>query len=78
MNSEQTAIKTTYFSILANILLAPSAARNRLTSGLFLPIGGESKTKEPLGRLEYAMQSMIDAVGAEKKLQAAIKSPRDS
>jgi acyl-CoA dehydrogenase len=59
---------------VANILLTPSAARNRLTSGLFLPIGGESKTKEPLGRLEYAMQSMIDAAGAEKKLQAAIKS----
>jgi len=59
---------------VANILLAPSAARDRLTSGVFLPIDGESKTKEPVGRLEHAMQSMIEAASAEKKLQTAIKS----
>ena len=58
----------------ANILLAPSAARDRLTNGVFLPIDGESNTNEPVGRLEYAMQSMIDAASAEKKLQTAIKS----
>jgi len=59
---------------VANILLAPSAARDRLTSGVFLPIDGESNTNEPVGRLEYAMQSMIDAASAEKKLQTAIKA----
>ncbi|WP_455208075.1 acyl-CoA dehydrogenase domain-containing protein, partial [Kaarinaea lacus] len=59
---------------VANILLAPSATRERLTSGLFLPINGQNRYKEPVGRLEYAMQSMIDAAGAEKKLQMAIKS----
>ncbi|MCI0506374.1 MAG: DUF1974 domain-containing protein, partial [Gammaproteobacteria bacterium] len=59
---------------VANLLLAPSAARDRLTSGLFLPIDGQNKLIEPIGRLEYAMQSMMDAAGAEKKLQTAIKS----
>jgi acyl-CoA dehydrogenase len=59
---------------VANILLTPSAARARLTQGLFLPLDDQSKSKEPIGRLEYAMQCMIDAVPAEKKLRAALKS----
>src|SRR5690606_28765420 len=40
---------------VACMLLAPSSARDRLTAGMYLP----KSTREPLGRLEDAMQRLI-------------------
>ena len=59
---------------VANILLTPSSARERLTEGLFLPKDDQSSNNEPLSRLELAMQTMIEAAAAEKKLRTALQS----
>ena len=58
----------------ASILLSRSAARDRLTEGLFLPSDDQSKLNEPLARLEYAMETAIAAEAAEKKLRSAVQS----
>jgi len=60
----------------ANILLRPSKTRDRLTDGLYIP--GIEQTKEPITRLELAMQCLIEANGAEKTLRAALKSGKIS
>lgn len=62
----------------ASILLQPSAARDRLTEGLFLPKDDQSKLNEPIARLEYALDCVIAADGAEKKLRSALKSGKVS
>ena len=62
----------------AGLLLKPSSARDRLTEGLFLPNDDQSKHKEPIARLEYAMETAIAAEGAEKKLRSALKSEQVS
>ncbi len=54
---------------VAGILLEPSSARDRLTSGLFLP----TSLTEPLGRLEDALQKVIAAEPVEKKLRDAVR-----
>lgn len=58
----------------ADILLHPSEARDRLTRGMFLPLDEASRHTEPLGRIEYALQCIVAATPADKKLRTAIKS----
>ncbi len=55
---------------VAGILLEPSSARDRLTSGLFLP----GSSTEPLGRLEDALHKVIAAEPVEKKLRDAVRA----
>ena len=50
----------------AAILLTPSAARDRLTAGIFIP----KETTEAIGRLEDALPKVIAAEVHERKLQA--------
>ncbi len=57
---------------VAAILLAPSAVRERLTTGIYAP----ADLGEPLGRLEDALQKVIAAEPLEKKLRDAVKSKR--
>jgi acyl-CoA dehydrogenase len=53
----------------ADVLLHPSAARERLTQGIFMTEDREDRT----GRIEYAFRCVIDADAAERKLRDAIK-----
>jgi acyl-CoA dehydrogenase len=57
---------------VAQIILAPSAMRDRLTAGLFLP----EELNEPLGRLEDALAKVIAAEPIEQKLGKAVKEGR--
>lgn len=52
---------------VAGILLEPSPARDRLTSGAFVPMDA----REPVGRLEDALRKAVAAEGAGRKLGAA-------
>lgn len=54
----------------ASLLLSPSAARDRLTQGIFVPNGED----EALGRLEAALHKVIDAEAVERMLRSAVKS----
>ncbi len=54
----------------ASILLSPSPARDRLTHGIHVPRGED----EALGRLESALQKVIDAEVVERMLRSAVKS----
>jgi acyl-CoA dehydrogenase len=55
---------------VARLLIAPSAARDRLCSGMYLP-----KTEsEPLACLEAALEAAIKAEAVEAKIRAAQKS----
>jgi acyl-CoA dehydrogenase len=51
----------------ASVLLEPSAARDRLTAGIFVPMDA----REPLRHLEETLRKVIAAEPAEKKLWAA-------
>ncbi|HEY3489508.1 MAG TPA: acyl-CoA dehydrogenase [Candidatus Deferrimicrobiaceae bacterium] len=51
-------------------LIAPSAARDRLTAGMFLPKGED----EPLGLLEAALDATIEAEPIEARLHGARKA----
>jgi acyl-CoA dehydrogenase len=51
----------------AGLLLEPSAARDRLTSGAFVPMD----PREPVGRLEDALRKALAAEPAERKLAEA-------
>jgi acyl-CoA dehydrogenase len=53
----------------AGLLLSPSAARDRLTAGMFVPQGAH----EPLGRIEAALAQIERAEAAEKSLAKAVK-----
>jgi acyl-CoA dehydrogenase len=57
---------------VASLLLTPSAVRDRLTAGMFLPPADADQ--EQLTRLEKALHAVIAAEPAEKKLRAAAKS----
>jgi acyl-CoA dehydrogenase len=57
---------------VTGILLSPSAARDRLTAGMFLP--PDKAQDEPLTRLEQALLAVIAAEPAEKKLRKAFKA----
>ena len=54
---------------VARLVLEPSAARDRLTAGIFVPSG----TDEPLGRLEDALRKVIISSETEQKLRSAVK-----
>jgi acyl-CoA dehydrogenase len=55
---------------VAGLLMAPSALRDRLTHGIYLPTG----TEEVLGRIDDALDKVIAAEAVEKKLRAARKA----
>ncbi len=55
---------------VADILLAPSASRDRLTDGIFIPESND----EPLGRIEDALVKVIAAEDIEKKILQSVKS----
>jgi acyl-CoA dehydrogenase len=55
---------------VAGLLLEPSRARDRLTSGIYLARGHG----EPMGILEVALEKVISAETVEKKLRKAIQS----
>ena len=57
---------------VAALLLEPSAARDRLTAGLFLP----GDVREPLRRMEEALRKVIAAEPLEKQLWAAVAAGR--
>jgi acyl-CoA dehydrogenase len=54
---------------VAGTLLAPSAARDRLTGGIFIP----TELSEPLGRLDDALHKVIAAEAVEKRLREAVR-----
>jgi len=55
---------------VARILITPSAARDRLTAGMYLPCGGDA----PLATIEQALAAVVAAEGAEAKLKAATRA----
>ncbi len=55
---------------VARLLIAPSAARDRLTAGAYV---AKSET-DPLGCLEAALEAAIEAEAVEQKIRAAQKS----
>jgi acyl-CoA dehydrogenase len=55
---------------VARLLIAPSAARDRLCAGIYLP-KGES---DPMGCLEAALEAAIRAEAVEAKIRVAQKS----
>ncbi len=59
---------------VARLLLSPSETRDRLTHGIFIA----SELNEPTGLIEDALQKVIAAEAAEKKIRAAIKSGKVS
>lgn len=54
---------------VANLLLNPSAARDRLTVGMYMP----TSLDEPVGRLEDALQKVIQVEEIEKRLRKALR-----
>jgi acyl-CoA dehydrogenase len=54
----------------ADLLLAPSAARDRLTRGLYLP----TEDDQTLARLEQALALQVALAPLEKKLRLAVKN----
>jgi acyl-CoA dehydrogenase len=55
---------------VAEILLAPSESRDRLTDGIFIPVSND----EPMGRIEDALAKVIAAEEIEKKILRSVKS----
>jgi acyl-CoA dehydrogenase len=55
---------------IAQLLLSPSAARDRLTAGLYIP----ESTDEQLGRIEDALVKVIKAEPAERRLRRELKN----
>lgn len=55
---------------VASILLSPSAARDRLTDGIYCP----KDNTQVIGRLDNALEKVIAAEHAEHKLRKAIKA----
>ncbi|MDH5326946.1 MAG: acyl-CoA dehydrogenase [Gammaproteobacteria bacterium] len=60
---------------VAKLLQRPSPTRDRLTAGIFLPNNLDKHIHtEPLARLEYALNCVIEAEDADKRLRKAIRS----
>ena len=57
---------------VATLLMAPSALRDRLTAGIYLP----TSTEEALGRIDDALPKVVAAEAVEKKLRAARKEKK--
>ncbi len=62
----------------ADLILNPSAARDRLTAGLYLPDAEQYHLSEPMSRLEYALHCVIAAEPAEKTLRSALRNGKIS
>jgi acyl-CoA dehydrogenase len=58
-----------WVSRVAQILITPGAARDRLTAGAYVPM----KDDDLIGRLEFAMQAVIKADPIEAKIRQAVK-----
>lgn len=54
-------------SEVANLLIEPSATRDRLTSGMYLP----RDEADPVGALELALEATVQAEPVESKIRAA-------
>src|SRR5574341_270209 len=54
---------------VANVLLEPSAARDRLTAGVYVP----KDSSEAVARLDLALEKVVAADAVENKLRAAIQ-----
>jgi acyl-CoA dehydrogenase len=54
---------------MARVLLVPSSARDRLSAGMYMP----SDPREPLARLEAALELVIRSTPALRKLRDAAK-----
>lgn len=61
---------------VAAVLLEPSEARDRLTLGVYSP----RDPQDPVGRVEHAMEAVLAAAPAERKLREAkaVRPPRTS
>ncbi|MGH8744392.1 MAG: acyl-CoA dehydrogenase, partial [Burkholderiales bacterium] len=57
---------------VASLLLSPSAVRNRLTAGMYLPVD----EKDPVGRLEVALKAVMAAEAVEAKIRTETKTGR--
>jgi acyl-CoA dehydrogenase len=57
---------------VAAVILAPSAARDRLTAGAYLT----RDSGQALGRIEAALEQVIAAEAVEQKLKAAVRAGR--
>lgn len=57
---------------VAALMLSPGEARDRLTSGIYMPTSAD----EPLGMLEQALQCAMVCEAVEAKLRAAVKTGR--
>jgi len=55
---------------LAASILEPGATRDRLTSGIYIT----DTADDPLGRIEHALEAVVDATEAEEKLHRAQKA----
>ncbi len=59
-------------SQVAQIMITPGAARDRLTAGAYIP----RREDDVVGRLEFAMEAVIKADPIEAKIRAAAKDGR--
>ena len=57
---------------VSSLLLAPSATRDRLTAGIYVPVN----EADPVGRLDIALQSALAAEVIEAKIRGAVKAGR--
>jgi acyl-CoA dehydrogenase len=57
---------------VAQILISPGAARDRLTAGMYVP----ADLREPIGVLEAALGATVAAEAIEARLRAAVKEGR--
>ena len=57
---------------VAKLLIAPSATRDRLTAGMFIPHGID----DPIRQIELALEATVAAEPIEDKLRAAIRAGR--
>jgi len=55
---------------VAQILITPGAARDRLTAGAYVP----NREDDVVGRLEFAMHAVIKADPIEAKMREAVKA----
>jgi acyl-CoA dehydrogenase len=67
-----TAPHDRWASRVARLLIEPGAARDRLTAGIYLP----RREDDVIGRLEFAMEAVIEADPIEAKIRAAQKDGR--
>ncbi|MCI0527355.1 MAG: acyl-CoA dehydrogenase, partial [Nitrospira sp.] len=55
---------------VASVLMEPSEARDRLTAGIYTPVGKD----EPVEIMEIALKKIVEAEAIEKRLHKAIQS----